>query len=390
MELRKLGIFSYKETSMKLLIEMTCMILKNLQEVKILKPFFISKNISCFHNAYAFKMRISSFIMFRSMKIYVWLLILSYVSFIWIILKLMKTKHTNMNGAWYPNVSNEFPPYRLSVCLMVPVTSRGIEYNKDKGLLLSDLPLVHTFIPSLLNTIEKHYDYWLYIGYDIDDPWYDNETNWRTLMNFIQIKSRETTHAKLRLNVRPVKLYGIDKRITAIWNSLAATAYRDLCDYFYPANDDLQFQTEGWTSSAIRRLKKCTFASNFGIVAFKDIAACDYPTFHLTHRTHLDLHDGIYYPLPFHGAHQDPWIFSVYRPWKCAFVLHHLKVKNHIGLEGGKARYEYGDSQRLVFWVQLSRQRLYKRLSSLSSFHYDQSFINLSRLTTDVELKIPC
>ncbi|CAF1493313.1 unnamed protein product, partial [Adineta ricciae] len=140
--------------------------------------------------------------------------------------------------------------------------------------------LLHTFIPSVLNTIEIQYNYHLYIGYDRDDPCY----------------IKNTSSSDFRVYIKTNVLYGIDQRITAIWNILAAIAYKDDCDYFYPANDDLQLRTKGWTSAAIQLLQSCGVASNFGIVAFRDISACEYPTFHLTHRKHLDLHDGIYYP----------------------------------------------------------------------------------------------
>ncbi|CAF1516953.1 unnamed protein product [Adineta ricciae] len=273
--------------------------------------------------------------------------------------------------------------------MLLPVSSRGVNQMKLDGLRLSDLPLVHTFIPSVLNTIEIQYTYQLYIGYDRDDPWYDNEKNWSDLINFIHSYIRNTSSSDFRVDIKANVLYGVDQRITAIWNILAAIAYKDGCDYFYPANDDLQLRTKGWTSAAIQLLQSCGVASNFGIVAFRDISACEYPTFHLTHRKHLDLHDGIYYPLPSHGAHQDTWIFSVYRAWNCSFFLPQYQLKNHVGLSV-KARYDYGDDSKITFWVRRSRKYLYNRLMNFSTTDYNQSLIDLSHINSHVELKVPC
>ena len=289
----------------------------------------------------------------------------------------------------HQNQSENLLLQRLSICMMLPVTSRGLLHNRSHGVKLFDLPLVHTFIPSLLNTMEHQYDYRLYIGYDVDDPWYDNTTNWQDLHDFIRMNMKQESRFGLHLEVKPKILYGIDQRITAIWNSLATAAYNDHCDYFYQANDDMLIQTKGWTSSAIRTLEQCPVGKNFGVVAFNDLTACEYPTFHLTHRTHLDLHDGIYYPLPSHGAHQDPWIFSMYRPWRCAVVLRQYRVKNHVGLSV-KARYDYGDERPLQSWIRRSRTRLYHLLSTEYATRYNQSFVNASSINLDLSFTIPC
>ncbi len=289
--------------------------------------------------------------------------------------------------SWKNSAHNAKFSSRLSICMMLPVTSRGIIHNLSLGPRLIDLPLVHTFIPSFLKTIEDKYDYRLYLGYDYNDAWYDNEKNLRDLVNLFDTYMRNASWSGYHVELRPIMLFGIDKRITAIWNTLAATAYKDLCDYFYPANDDLQFRTKGWTSAAVHELEKCVVASNFGVVAFRDLSACSFPTFHLTHRTHLDLHDGIYYPLPAHGAHQDPWIFGMYRIWNCAFFLPQYELRNHVGISV-TARYEYGNGSQLVYWITRSRRQLYNRL--LSSSRYDQDFIKPSNLYSQMDWTVPC
>lgn len=274
---------------------------------------------------------------------------------------------------------------RLSICMMLPVTSRGIAKSSSE-VHLWDLPLVNSFLPSLIQTVDDCYDYRVYIGYDYDDPFYDNEVNWQNLLSFFDHTLEKSNRSGIRIAIHRTILYGIDRRITAIWNTIASMAYKDNCDYYYPANDDMKLLTFGWTSKAISKLKECSVAMNFGIVAFRDVGSCQYPTFHLTHRTHLDLHDGIYYPLPSHGAHQDPWIFALYRVWNCSFFLDQHRILNHVGLSE-KQRYEYGDNN-IITWVKRARINLHKRL--LSSSRFNQSLINSHNLNSNINYLVPC
>ncbi|CAF1480763.1 unnamed protein product [Adineta ricciae] len=229
---------------------------------------------------------------------------------------------------------------RISICMMVPVTSRNIPYNRSLGIGLLNQPLVRAFLPSIFSTAESKYNYDLYIGYDYGDVWYDNVSNWQQLLIFIEHLRRNNSQSNnLHIRVKPLILYATEQRLTAMYNTIAAAGYRDRCDYFYPANDDLQIRSYGWTTAAIQSLNSCHVAKDFGAVTFKDITLCRYPTFNLVHRTHLDLHEGVYYPVPSHGAHQDLWIFGLYELWQCSFYLSEHQVANHVGI-GLNTRYK--------------------------------------------------
>ncbi|CAF1685702.1 unnamed protein product, partial [Adineta ricciae] len=163
---------------------------------------------------------------------------------------------------------------------------------------------------------------------------------------------------------------------------------KDRCDYFYPANDDLQIRSYGWTTAAIQSLNSCRVAKDFGTVTFKDITLCRYPTFNLVHRTHLDLHEGVYYPVPSHGAHQDLWIFGLYELWQCSFYLSEHQVANHVGI-GLNTRYKYGNSDDVEKWIKRSRWTLFQKLQSLPHL-YNQSFINSSQIDNNIRTEVPC
>lgn len=276
-----------------------------------------------------------------------------------------------------------------TICMMMPVTSRGILFDVRSGLKVTDLPLTSKFLPSFFNTIEKNYQYRIYVAYDYGDLWFDNYANLEELFAFFKKMKSDSVALSFSVELKTIILYGIDRRITAIWNTIANKAYKDGCDYFYPANDDFLIITDKWTSAAISALKACSVAPNFGIAVFRDISSCMYPTFHLVHRTHIKLNDEIYYPLPSHGAHQDPWIYSHYRGWDCAFFLKDYEVKNHIGINVN-SRYEYGP-QNFTHWIARSRVEMYRKLNTLSSI-YRQDHIEERYLLSNLKDSwiLPC
>jgi hypothetical protein len=85
--------------------------------------------------------------------------------------------------------------------------------------------------------------------------------------------------------------------------------------------------------------------SGFGTCAFHDEAFPDWPTFYLVGRLHFEIF-GALYPLPWPGAHQDPWIADVYRPWQASEIDDRIQVHNRIGSATypvAAPRFPYGD-----------------------------------------------
>ena len=83
-------------------------------------------------------------------------------------------------------------------------------------------------------------------------------------------------------------------------------------------------------------------------------------TFHLTHRTHLDLFGGLYYPIPSEGAHQDSWAFSVYQEWGCGTKFSSVKVRNRVrnATTTAGGRYDYNSNAEAcdaLEWIAASR-----------------------------------
>lgn len=201
-----------------------------------------------------------------------------------------------------------------TLAILCPITSRNC------GTDVAAQPIFCALLPSM----EEH-GLWehaqLYLGYDSDDPVWQNGAN-----------------RHLVPNAEWIVMHGLTGKITSIWNQLACHASRH--EYLLPANDDLKFINNPLPGIDIVRNR-----NNFGTCGFFDHAFPDWHTFYIAGRLHLEIF-GCLYPLPWEGAHQDPWIGDVYKPWEASPVKHGLKVHNRIGSEESpitKPRFDYGE-----------------------------------------------
>ena len=61
------------------------------------------------------------------------------------------------------------------IAIIASLTTRGVKVEQPE-----DLALFRHLLPSLVATAETGFEYWFYIGYDLGDPWFDNDAH-RTL-----------------------------------------------------------------------------------------------------------------------------------------------------------------------------------------------------------------
>ena len=63
------------------------------------------------------------------------------------------------------------------------------------------------------------------------------------------------------------------------------------------------------------------------MITFRDLGNFGRPfTFHVVHRTHMELFNFAYYPCWSSAAHQDPYLYGIYRQMNWATLLIDLKV----------------------------------------------------------------
>eukprot|EP01080_Neovahlkampfia_damariscottae_P007945 gene7945-12412_t len=200
---------------------------------------------------------------------------------------------------------------RTYVALGFPSTSKGIG-SKTFGAM----PPFKLMIPSLLRTInkgDKNFLYNLYLGFDIEDPYYDNEKNQQEIIKNIQSMTAGYPITFTFVRCRPT--YGWT---SFLWNAVFQHAMKDSNDYFYQINDDLEFRSPGWTEEFINKLKSNPVKANLGVVGPRDDNNPRIFTQSFVHKTHHDIF-GYYYPPVFRNWYSDDWITTVYNPVKSSF-----------------------------------------------------------------------
>jgi hypothetical protein len=97
------------------------------------------------------------------------------------------------------------------------------------------------------------------------------------------------------------------------FNEIALTAYHKGADYFCRVNDDTEFITTDWITTAVTILQEQYDPPNLGVVGPRcEEGNTDIMTHDMVHRTHLEIFHGYYYPASFGNWFLDDWITNVY------------------------------------------------------------------------------
>jgi len=245
------------------------------------------------------------------------------------------------------------------VCLMQPIKINQDEINAIKKDGFMTLSALNIFLKSVLDTVplDGSFTYGLYFGFNFQDLLF---CNCELMKGFHEKIQRMIGEAPVEYHNLPIP--GSEKTglLTYYWNIIAQYAYADGCDYYFPSNDDVRLLGKGWLEVSVAALKtKCRHGPNLGIVTYKDLhfESMEY-TFHLLHRTHLEINNMVYYKTYSVGAHQDPWAYSVYQQIGCSFVMNDSYTVRNTGREKqgrdasgrtirSNAKYDYGCSWHL-------------------------------------------
>jgi len=250
-------------------------------------------------------------------------------------------------------------------CILQPVLSKRDQvWNKTTVLEHTGLRL---FLDSFLRSVDmrdrENLRFRLYYGHDADDLVFGND---ELLRLYVCAAQTRANLAKVALEMRFVPLFDLHGRITAIWNELAAVAYRDGCDFFFMSNDDMIIHTHGWASKSVDHLthqRGSPRCKHFGIVRFKDDwAKWATFTFHVSTRMHMSVFKGVYYAIPFKTTHNDYWIYKIYNRWHADHYDGNIKVRNRAVTDHSKAvaepRYEYDSKEGIVDWIEDGSTRI--------------------------------
>lgn len=210
--------------------------------------------------------------------------------------------------------------------LSLPITSRA-PFDPSR--------LFRTFADSFAATVSRQMDYRIYLGIDDTDEYY-----------FMNLTDAHTQLVKITgAEVIPCIIGGMEHRLCAIWDTLAMHGYRDGCDCYLLAGDDLQFLTPGWDLMLCEPLMH----RGYGIEAFNDVAFPGFPTFPVMHRSHFDCFKRLL-PDGFANANQygDPFLYQMYEAIGAARMRPDVKCNNTVG---GVKEARYVKSQPMGFSV---------------------------------------
>lgn len=209
-----------------------------------------------------------------------------------------------------------------NICMIVPTLgNKEIEKMNEQELINI---LFRSFVSSLTPFDLKNFFFSFYIGFDKDDPVFDDPTNLKTLEGIIN-----KLEARIPLSVKMIRVSDseIIKSPARIWSGLANMGYWEGCDYFYQANDDLKIITRNWTLPFVQALQNSPVFPNLGIVFPTDLSYPDIATQSFVHRTHLDLF-GSFYPFSYKNWFSDNWIQLTYSAIGADFRMNSFQVDN--------------------------------------------------------------
>lgn len=193
------------------------------------------------------------------------------------------------------------------------------------------------YLPALLKTLKqeelKTFTIVIYLGYDREDPLFDlQHQECRELL-----KSRLSGVSNINVKFHKLPRY---KRLVLLWNILAASAYRDGCDYFFQLNDDSVLLNSGWLSQFVGTLQK---NQDLGVIGPNDtLWNCRILTQVFVARKHYEIF-GWLFPPKIRDWYSDNWITLLYgRPYTFCSAVHRVQnlVKNASSKLQGSKRYQ--------------------------------------------------
>jgi hypothetical protein len=191
---------------------------------------------------------------------------------------------------------------KTSVCILIPITSQ-----KQTWIRIEDTFLIRFCLSSLMDTLElSKYYYFVYAGYDVGDPFFDNKDIIQDLRDWNNDNLPNVT-------MKFLSFENSLKKPGPIMNFLSAAAYTDGCDFLYRINDDTQFKSSFWTSNFISTLQEFDppYLGVVGPTCYE--GNTEILTHDFVHRTHIHIF-GTHYPPELTDWWLDDWISLIYGP----------------------------------------------------------------------------
>jgi len=221
---------------------------------------------------------------------------------------------------------------KTRIAIGIPVISKNKNAKWDSSIKkpneqiesLGELRVFATFLPSLLRTIDSNSEfvYTVMLGFDEGDPLYDDPERQSEI-----VERFKSVVGSLHVALELIRFSYAHGWVTFIWNGLFEFAVDSGYDYFYQANDDLRFDTPGWTELFVSTLRANPLLPNLGVIGPVDKGNSRILTQSFTHRTHYDIF-GYYFPTRFRNWYCDDWMSKVYLDSESVSFRSDVSVKN--------------------------------------------------------------
>ena len=176
---------------------------------------------------------------------------------------------------------------------------------------LSQLAVFQHLLPSVARTVECGFDYLVVLGYDVGDRFWDETADAvaRAELWFEQQVARPLREVGVTAHLKFARVKNDVKKPGPVFTAITQTAFDAGADYIYRVNDDTELVTR-WAGQFVAALAAL---DNVGAVGptcrqgNRKILTHDF-----THRTHMDIFQGQYYPPELSDWWMDDWISRVY------------------------------------------------------------------------------
>jgi hypothetical protein len=121
------------------------------------------------------------------------------------------------------------------IAVIAAATARG-----QRAPALATCPLLSMLLPSLLETAEPGFEYWLVVAYDVGDPLFDDPTARARARAYFAAHAARLRRSAGGVTVKLALLRFLNgpRKPGPAFNYVAAAAFRDGADFFYRVNDD--------------------------------------------------------------------------------------------------------------------------------------------------------
>lgn len=258
-----------------------------------------------------------------------------------------------------------------TIALVFAVTTRGVKVGAGDRFV-KELAAFDILLPSFALTAECGFRYVVAMAYDRGDPFYDSAPGREKVHNWFNANIQEPFE-KANVDVELI-LAETDNQVKKPGPAFTAgtkAAFEAGADWFYRVNDDTEF-LDPWARKFTLGLE--SLGPPYGVVGPKCHRCNSRILVHdFTHRTHMEIFAGHYYPPQLSDWWMDDWISRVYGS-KRTFMASACKAMHHTGKHGQRYQVDHSHQKFLQGLINEGHKRI-------------ASYAEEKGLLTDTELK---